>query len=276
MIAILRALQIIRPHNVAAAVLCVAAGYAVAGSGASWPMLLLAAAALVTAAGNVINDYFDYDIDAINKPRRPLPSGAVTRGEARWLYILLLIAIAVCIALLPLFEGAWIGAWAILLHWYSSRLKRMYLAGNLLVSAVAASGFVLGAAAAGDAAAGMLPAGLTFFFVLGRELVKDVEDIEGDRACGARTVPVVAGRRAALGAASAIFILLAAAFPVPYFTGTYGPLYLAVMLAAVLPILGLSAGLSLAQRSPGMVSLLLKAGMFFGIAAFYLGARRPG
>lgn len=272
--ALFKALLIIRPHNIAAAVLCVAAGYALAGGGRPRPLLLLAATAVATAAGNVINDWFDRDIDAINKPGRPLPSGTVTGREALGLYLLLLAGLAVCAALLPPAQGGWIAAWAVLLHWYSHRLKRYYLVGNLLVSTVAASGFVLGAFAAGDWSAGALPALFTFVFVLGRELVKDAEDVEGDRICGARTVPVVSGAGPALVASGVIFTVLAAAFPVPYCTGVYGRGYLVAVSATVIPILAVSAALCYARRAPYAVSMLLKFGMFFGVAAFYLGSGR--
>jgi geranylgeranylglycerol-phosphate geranylgeranyltransferase len=267
---LVKAFLIIRPHNVAAAVLCVAAGFALAGGGRPWPLLLLAATALATAAGNVINDWFDRDIDAINKPGRPLPSGIVTGRSAIALYVLLLAALAVTAALLPWAQGVWVAGWVVLLHWYSQYFKRRYLAGNLLVSAIAGSGFALGAFAAGDWRIGVLPALFTFFFVLGRELVKDAEDVAGDGACGARTVPVVSGRESTLVASAVLFTVLAAAFPVPYLTGTYGKWYLVTVCATVIPILGVSAALCYARRAPGVVSVLLKIGMFFGVAAFFL------
>jgi geranylgeranylglycerol-phosphate geranylgeranyltransferase len=111
----------------------------------------------------------------------------------------------------------------------------------------------------------------TFLFVLGRELVKDTEDVEGDRRCGASTVPAVSGTGAALTAAAVIFALLAAAIPVPFLEGLYGRGYLLTMALSVIPVLVVSCVLCLRRRSPAAVSLLLKVGMFFGVAAFYLG-----
>jgi geranylgeranylglycerol-phosphate geranylgeranyltransferase len=271
---LLEKLRIVRPHNVAVAVLAVSTGFALSRSQGEWPLLLIAATGLVTASGNVINDYFDHDIDRINKPSRPLPSGLLTRKAALSIYIALLSLLAVMmIVFLPRAQSAWIAAWAILLHLYSWRLKRIYLLGNILVSAVSASGFVLGSFAGGNAGAGFVPAAFTFLFVMGRELVKDTEDLEGDRVCGAKTVPVISGAKNAMRAASVIFILLAIAFPVPYFTGRYGIAYLIVMILSVEPILIVSSIVSVTNRSPARVSLLLKLGMFCGIAAFYLGSK---
>ena len=271
MLTILKTFLLIRPHNIAAAVLSVAAGFAIADPAATQPARLLLSTALVTAAGNVINDWFDRDIDAINKPRRPIPSGGVSPRAALALYFVLLAAIAACVTTLPAPQGLWVAAWAALLHIYSWRAKKIWLAGNILVASVVSSAFLLGAYAAGGIPAGVVPALFTFFFVLGRELVKDTEDLAGDRECGARTVPVVSGPGAALTAAAVIFIALAASIPLPYISGIFGRAYLATMLLSVLPVLVVSCVFCLRRRSPAFVSLLLKLGMFCGVAAFYLG-----
>ena len=256
--------------GIAAAVLSVAVGNTMAGGG-GLPAWLLLTTALVTAAGNVINDWFDRDIDSINKPGRPIPSGGVTPRAALVLYSVLLAAMAACLTRLSAPQALWAGAWAVLLHLYSWKAKRIFLAGNLLVSAVVSSAFLLGAFAAGDITAGVVPAIFTFFFVMSRELVKDTEDIEGDRLCGARTVPVLSGPDRALSAAAAILVLLAVAIPLLYMKGLYGKAYLVTMLISVLPVLVVSCVLCLRRKSPSVVSLLLKLGMFFGVAAFYFG-----
>jgi geranylgeranylglycerol-phosphate geranylgeranyltransferase len=270
MLTLLKTFLLIRPHNIAAALLSVAAGYSIAGGRSPWPGYLLLSTALVTAAGNVINDWFDRDIDAINKPGRPIPSGSVKPRAALAMYALLLITLAACAVRLPTTEALWVVVWAILLHIYSWKTKRIFLAGNIMVSAVVASAFILGAFAAGEAAAGTIPAAFTFFFVLGREIVKDAEDLEGDRECGARTVPIIVGTGPALTASAVIFAGLAASVPLPYLSGTYGKWYIVTMLLSVVPVLTVSLVLCARRRSPGAVSILLKVGMFFGAAAFYL------
>ncbi len=270
---ILSLIIVMRPHNVAAAVLSVAVGFAMTGS-TRWPWLVFAAAAFATAAGNTINDIYDVDIDRVNKPRRPLAAGDLSVNAAIGLYALFFAASVFLMLLLPGNAAIWIGVWVVLLHIYSWRLKRMYLAGNLLVSAVAGSGFLLGAYAGGNVMAGAAPAAFTFFFVMGREIVKDTDDIEGDRRCGARTFPIVSGRRAALTTALAIFLALCISIPVPSFVGMYGMTYALFMLLSVVPILLVSIGIILKGRSLGIVSTLLKIGMFFGCVAFYFAARR--
>lgn len=266
-------LRLLRPHNMAAAGLSVGCGCALTGGRGGCTFELLAATALVTAAGNVINDIYDRDIDSLNRPGRPIPSGAVGVPSAAWFYGALLAAALLSALLLPTVQTAWIAAWAALLHLYSWKLKRVLLAGNLLVSAVSASGFLLGAAAGGSIRAGIVPAAYTFVFVMGREIVKDVEDIEGDGSCGARTLPVVAGPAAALNLSAAVFIALAVAFPLPWALGIYGESYIVLMLVSVIPLLAASAVLAVRRRRIPAVRTMLKTGMFFGIAAFYLGSR---
>ncbi len=259
---------VIRPHNVSAAVLSTGVGFSIAGS-THWPWRLLASVAVATAAGNVVNDLYDIDIDRINKPRRPLPSGALTPRTVKVLYVVLLCALVLLIYYLPAVQAVWIITWAVLLHLYSSSLKRIFLVGNVLVSAVSASGFLLGAFVGGWMSAGVIPACFTFIFVMGRELVKDCEDLGGDSSCGARTLPVVSGERTALAAAVVIFSVLAVCFPLPYLLGLYGKGYGLIIMLSVVPILVVSIVLSLRVRYLGLVSTLLKLGMFFGIVAFY-------
>jgi geranylgeranylglycerol-phosphate geranylgeranyltransferase len=268
---LLNLVHLIRLHNVAAAVLSVAVGYSIAaGGGAPWT--LLAGVATATAGGNVINDIQDRDIDRINRPWRPFPSGSLSPRSGWVLYAVLIALTALVTVRLPVLQGAWILTWVVLLHLYSAWLKRVYLAGNLLVSLVSASGFILGASAGGAAAAGSIPAGFTFFFVLGREFVKDTDDIEGDRAGGARTVPIVSGEQRALRISAALFALLAVSFPLPWIFGIYRFLYALIMVCTVVPILVISAWFSWRGRSLGRVSGLLKLGMFCGMIAFYFGS----
>jgi len=262
-----------RPHNVAAAVLSVAVGFSMTGSG-EWPWLVFAAAALATAAGHTVNDIYDLAIDRLNRPDRPLVSGALSVRGA-WIEYVVLVAGALFISIfVPRAAAVWIIAWVVLLHLYSSKLKRMFLAGNALVAVVAASGFLLGAYAGHDVRAGILPAAYTFLFVMGREIVKDAADLEGDRALGATTFPIVSGMKPALVTAAVIFGCLCVTIPLPSELGFYRSLYALIMLCTLVPILMISILLVLRNRSLGLVSSLLKVGMFFGCAAFYFGPKK--
>jgi geranylgeranylglycerol-phosphate geranylgeranyltransferase len=270
---LLALIRITRPHNVAAATLSTLVGYRmVAPGGAPW--WLLAGVVTATAAGNVINDIRDREIDRINKPNRPIPSGALSVQAAWCVYGLFVISSLLICMKLTWSQGIWIVSWIVLLHLYSARLKRVYLAGNLLVAIVSASGFALGALAAGRISGGAIPASYTFLFVMGRELVKDSEDRSGDEAHGARTLPIVHGERVALRASAVVFAALAIAFPLPSLFGLYSPLYGLIMLCSVVPILLVSIYLLTRSDRIALVSGLLKLCMFFGILAFYFGPTR--
>jgi len=57
-----------------------------------FPLLLIAAVATSTISGNVINDYFDLDIDAVNRPERPIPSGTISDIHALVIYLIFIAA----------------------------------------------------------------------------------------------------------------------------------------------------------------------------------------
>jgi len=264
-------LRLLRLHNAAAAALSVFVGYSLARPD-DFPLLLIAAVATSTISGNVINDYFDLDIDAVNRPERPIPSGTISDTHALVIYLIFIAAtVVLMLGMRNRGEVLWIGAWLVLLFLYSSYLKRKPLIGNIAVSLVSASGFLLGSYSGGRIEAGVLPASFTFLFVFAREIVKDVDDLPGDTSCGARTLPVVLGVERALKLSSLIFFLLVLTFPLPFLLNVYGAGYGLVMLLTVVPILVVSAIFALGNRRLTLVSTLLKVGMFFGSVAFYLG-----
>jgi geranylgeranylglycerol-phosphate geranylgeranyltransferase len=271
--------EITRPHNLAVAALTILVGWAVASGGPPNAALLLAIAAgtLVTAAGNVINDYFDAEIDRINKPRRPIPSGRISRRDSwRYYWLLSIAALGLAAAGGP---GVLVcaAAWTLCLYAYSAWLKTRLLLGNLMVSAVSSSGFGLGAWLAGDWTASLVPAALAFLFVMGREIVKDVEDLRGDRAGGASTLALALGARRALVVALVFFALFVALVPWPYLYQLYDRRYLLTYALGVIPLLAVAALLMLRDQSPAnllRVGWILKIDMLLGVIGFWVGHAR--
>lgn len=273
---LLATLEIARPHNMLAAGLCVAAGYRVAGGGdAVAALAAMAVAALATGAGNVINDYFDVDIDRVNKPRRPLPSGRLSPRVALALYVVFSVAVLVAaFALLPRAVAALVLVWQVTLFAYAWAMKRVFIVGNLLVAAITSSAFVAGGLLAGRPGEAVVPFLIAFFFVLSRELVKGAEDIRGDAGAGVATLAVRLGVERTVFVAAAMMLTLAVAIPLPSLVGYYGWQYFWTMALLVVP--GLLAGsyMILARgerRVFNRVSWILKAGMFFGILAIAMG-----
>ena len=192
---------ITRPLNSVTAGLAAIVAYLIAtGTVMSRTLLLFAVVTLITAAGNVINDYFDVEIDRVNRPDRPIPSGQVSLPAARAYAITLFLAgILVCLFTNDLCIAIAVFN-SLLLIAYAARLKRTPLFGNITVSYLAASMFLFGGALEGlPGLLHVIPfAVMTFFAMLARELVKDGEDVEGDRASGAVTIPIRYGMKATM------------------------------------------------------------------------------
>jgi geranylgeranylglycerol-phosphate geranylgeranyltransferase len=239
-------------------------------------LLLFAVVTLITAAGNVINDYFDVEIDQVNRPDRPIPSGQVSLPAARaYATTLFLAGILVCLLTNALCIAIAVFN-SLLLIAYAAKLKRTPLLGNIAVSFLAGSMFLFGGALGGlPGLSQVLPfAVMTFFAMLARELVKDAEDIEGDRACGAVTLPIRQGIPFTIYLALFCVVLGIVSSLVPYLR--WGFWYLcgillvdAILLAAVLKTVRSTTPEEV--RASG-ASTLLKAGMFASLIVFTLSA----
>ena len=268
---------ITRPANAAVAGLAAIVAYLIAtGTIIPAALTLFGIVTLITAAGNVINDYFDAAIDAINRPDRPIPSGTVSRSTARGFAVTLFLAgILLCFFTTPLCAALAIGN-TLLLIAYAARLKSTPFIGNVAVSYLSASIFLFGGAFAGlDGLIHMFPiAGMTFLAMMARELLKDAEDIKGDASEGATTLPIVIGISKTAWLAFAFAVMAAAASVIPYFW--WGAGYLAGI--GIVDILLLFAAFrALICTTPACVktsgaSAFLKTGMFLSLLVFTLSA----
>jgi geranylgeranylglycerol-phosphate geranylgeranyltransferase len=264
-------LELTRPVNAVAAGALTAIGAFVAGAELADvdPAVAAVATVLAVGAGNAINDYFDRDIDRINAPGRPIPRGAVGQRTAL-AFSGGLFAVAVVLALtLPPVAVAIAAANLLALLAYTELFKGRSGIGNAVVAYLGGSTFLFGAAAVGR----LGPAPATLFALaalstFAREVIKDVEDIEGDREEGLRTLPIAVGPGPALWLAAAVLGVAVAASPVPWVLDTFGPAYLAVVLPADL-VMVTAARRSFADPASGQ--RLLKYGMFLAAAAFVVG-----
>lgn len=240
--------------------------------------LLLIGIAIVTCysgAGNALNDYCDYQIDRINRPERPLPSGRVSRPLAlTWASLLF---ISGTLLGLGHNQGPLLGIILfalVLLISYSLFFKRLPFIGNFTVALILGMTFLFSAALFGDWRKGIPPAFLAFGFNLIREIVKDMQDIEGDRAVGARTLPIWLGLEPTRNIVLAAIGLLCVGALLPYWLGIYGRYYLWVVLILVdLPLLYVMLALwrDSSSRNCGFLARILKGDVFFGLLAIYLG-----
>ena len=227
-------LELTRPGNCVAAGVLTATGAFVAGAGDAVPSTVIAVVVTLfaVAAGNAINDYFDREIDAINQPGRPIPRGAVSPRGALAASVALFAAAVALAVLLPLLAiGIAVVNLAALVT-YTTVFKGTPGLGNALVSYLVGSTFLFGGAAVGGVDAVFVLALLAGLSTFAREVIKDVEDVVGDREEGLHTLPVAVGERRALWIATAALVVAVVASPVPYLVGTFGLVYLLIVAVA--------------------------------------------
>ncbi len=232
-------------------------------------VIAVVATVLATGAGNAMNDYFDREVDAINRPDRPIPRGAVPAGWALWGSILLFVVAFGITLLLPLLAIAIAVVNLVVLVAYTELFKGLPGVGNALVAYLTGSTFLFGGAAVG----GELTAVVSLFALaacatMAREIVKDVEDVAGDREEGLRTLPIVVGERGSLWLAAGFVAVAIVASPAPYLLDIFRVVYLVVLLPAVV-LMGWAVRRSF--RDPSSGQGWLKAAMFMAAGAFIVG-----
>ncbi|MFO7834647.1 MAG: geranylgeranylglycerol-phosphate geranylgeranyltransferase [Halohasta sp.] len=260
-----------RPGNAIAAGVLTFTGAFVAG-GVTEAVGAVAAAVVATVAatggGNAINDYFDREIDAINRPDRPIPRGDISARGALGVS-LGLFGLATAAALtLPVAAVAIAVFNFLALVVYTELFKGLPGVGNALVGYLTGSTFLFGGAAVGEPLGAVALFGLAAVATLTREIVKDIEDIDGDRQEGLRTLPIVLGERAALLIGGAAMGLAVVASGWPYVDGEFGGVYLAVVIPADLAML---AATLRARNDPASSQRWLKRGMLLAAVAFVAG-----
>jgi geranylgeranylglycerol-phosphate geranylgeranyltransferase len=237
--------------------------------------VLLAAisAALITIGANVINDYFDIAIDKINKPDRPLAAGRVVKHVALMYFILVYFCAWSIAYYIDFFMFLIAFLTGILLYFYSYRLKRTVLWGNLTVSLATAMAFIYGGLAVGYFQETLFPAAFAFLFHFGREVLKDMQDMKGDRQAGAVTFPIKYGILPSIKLMTFIFILLVFLTAIPYILSIYGLYYFLIICFGIYPVLLFVLYKAKTDSEPktlGYLSNLLKADMIIGLLAIYV------
>lgn len=254
--------------------------------------LLAISSVLIAAAGYIINDYFDLNIDRVNRPDKIVVEKHIKRRwTIIWHWILSLAGILVGFFVGLRTDIIWLGpanaACALVLWFYSTSLKKKLLSGNVVISlltswVVLVIGFATHyrmAADPGQFASAFasklmrftfLYAGFAFIICLVREVVKDVEDMEGDARYGARTMPLVWGVHVSkVFAGTWLAVLLAALIIVFAYVLQFGWWLLAAytLLLVIVPVANVLRLLAKAQDVDDFrrLSSWIKMVMFTGI-----------
>ncbi len=186
----------------------------------------------ISAYGYAINDIFDIEIDKINVPHRPIPSGNVSLQGAKWFSIITFVLGLFCAVLIDLVAVLLALSGGILLYFYAERFKRSGFPGNLIVALLAAIPFVFGGFVTKSYTTLIYPASFAFLINLGRELIKDIEDVHGDRLENVQSIALRYGVKPARNLAYIILFSLVVIIPFPVLLGYYKsiPFFIAVFL----------------------------------------------
>lgn len=228
----------------------------------------------LTASSMVVNDIRDREIDAVNNPKRPIPSGIVKVSEALPFAVLLgslgLLSSALLgwgpIALASLFYGL-----ALL---YNLHLKRLGLIGNATVSASIAAPYIYGAVLA-EGMVGLdvvIIALMSFLSGMGREVVKGISDVKGDESRGVRTFAISHGVEAAARLGVTLVFTAVALSPIPVLIGSMSLLYVPPVAMADAGFIYSSLKLLKAPGTSSRVKREYLLWMFIALIGFLLGA----
>jgi 4-hydroxybenzoate polyprenyltransferase len=262
--------------------------------------LLIMASVFIAAAGYIINDYFDIQIDAINKPDRVVINKFIKRRWAiMWHWILSIIGIGISLYVSykikewPIF---FINMLCVLILWlYSTTFKKKLLVGNLMIAALTAWVILVvylfaGAdlfSLKGFAANAenlnvrrffkftLLYACFAFVTTLIREVIKDLEDMEGDRKYDCNTMPIawgVPGTKVFVGVWIVVTIAALAIVQLYAWQSGWGLAALYILLLILLPAIFLIKKLQAANSSADYHTLsnIIKLIMLFGILSMLL------
>ncbi len=274
---ILSIIKISRPLNVLIIFLTViVAGFICSSSNVmSLPTLFAAvSASFIGAAGYIINDYFDIKIDQVNRPDRPLTKGELKISTALICYLLfsiggLLLAVKInftsfLIALLTI----------ILLFIYSYKIKSIIILGNIFVALLTGLTFIYGGASVRNISFAVIPALFALLINFIREIVKDMEDVEGDIKNGIETFPYKFGFSFTKNFIVLVTFILILFTSYPYIFKLYTIEYFIIVMSVVNPVLiyflvSIYKNDSLSNLNK--LSFILKLDMIFGLSAIYLG-----
>ena len=268
---------LIRPANVIITFFVVIVGAIICATEVySGYIILMAAlsAALTAAAGNVINDIYDKEADKINHTDRPLAKGIVSDKNA-WAEYFVLTFLAVLIsAFINQTAFAIVGLTSILLYLYSIRLKKIPLLGNITVAYLTGLTFVYGGVAVNNVTDAFIPAAFAFMINLIRELIKDIEDIEGDKKVGLTSFPIKFGTKAATRLITSLTVVLIFITFYPFLNNIYKIEFFVIAMILVNPVLVYF--LKVLHEDNGYKNLkklsnMLKLNMVIGLLAIFLG-----
>lgn len=232
------------------------------------------AGALTGSAGNIINDYFDIEIDKVNRPNRILPLKLLSQTEALNIYFIFIV-ISFLISFNINFSAFIIIIFAsVIIFIYSLKLKKIPLLGNFSISVITGMAFIYGGFVVDNYADAIIPALFAFLINFSREIVKDMEDVVGDTKENVFTFPSKYGFKKSKNIILIISVILFLLSFIPFLFNFYKIYFFIIMMIIVNPVLVYfikSIFKDDSKKNLSRLSLLLKIDMIFGLIAIYFG-----
>jgi len=232
------------------------------------------AGSLIGGAGMVINDYFDVEIDKVNRPERPIPSGKISFKSALVYYFVLNFIALVLVSQTNIYAFVIALISVFVIFFYSYKLKSKGLIGNFVVGFMTGLAFIFGGAIGENVVPLLFPFIFGLLINFAREILKDVEDIEGDRIKNLQTFPIVYGEEKSLKIFTFLIVLTIISTLLPYFLGIYNVFYLLIILFIVdLPLVyAIRVILDKPEKDQlRKISNLIKYEMIAGLIAIFIG-----
>ena len=264
----------------------IALGYVPQGILAQISLLHASSVLFFMCSWNALNDIYDFEIDFVNRPDRPLPSGRISLNNAKIAtgitMISSILSIALCYWLISESspsEGLdvsewypsliiWITALILLINYefpFGLRLKDKGLPGNISISISVGLVVVFGASAVfepfSEKAWSLFFVGI--FYNTSREIIKDVQDMEGDE--GRNTLAMRIGPENARTVAWMVSILALASVLLPFAVGVFPPLHVVLVIPAVMTLMMVKGRIIIGEDA--VASSLLKRSMLLCLAA---------
>lgn len=275
-------IEILRPLNGIMAVVAVVVASLIAGAPFNPLHIGIIFAALVvflqTGAGMAINDYFDREIDRLNKPLRPIPSRRISPANAK-IYAGALFALSLAFAwLINVYAFALAAFNVIVLRLYARNLKKTPY-GHFVVSYLVAAVYIFASLITEKVSALILIlSALAFLANAGREIAKGIEDLKADKKMKAKTFEVEYGKEKAAMVGISLTALAILLSPVPLW---FGLKFNYIFVIAVADVIFLYCAyllyrsrnetLDIAAQTSAGCQKFYKLGMIVALAAFVVG-----
>lgn len=225
---------------------------------------------LMTAGSMAFNDYFDWEIDKMIHPERPIPSGRLLPKESLWFaissfFVALIFSFfinVVCFGIVVLSIG--------FLVLYEKFLKNQGLVGNIVVAFLSSMAFTFGGASVRQLHDALILSVMAFLLMLGREILMDVRDIKGD-SLRRITLPMKIGKKYAIYLGCIFLAMTIALTPLPALWDILSVWYLIIIIPVDF-LIAYAIILSIKDmQNTGRTTDIVRLGMALGLIGFVVG-----